>query len=169
MYLAAIAVFGVTLPLLFVFGAGLIVQLRDRDRGFAATVSHLALATLVTGMALAYLLLLPFLFGDGLGADATDGMLRYAYVLTFVVSMVGTIGGAAFIAAVSVGQSGAAAIASRVVAGLMVVSSVGGLVNPGMAMVGGLGFFAMTIWSVVVGVAMWRDVTRVPQAALRAA
>lgn len=163
-YLAAVAAFGATLPLLFVFVGGLVRRTRDHEgalRGGAATVLiQPALATMVIGTALAYLALLPFIYGDGLGSDASDGLLRYAYVFTFVASMIGNIGGAVLIAAASTAQSASARTASLVVAGVVGVSGVGGLVNPDVALLGGLGLMAIAIWTVVVSIGMLRAAER---------
>jgi hypothetical protein len=168
-YLAAVAVWGATLPLLFVFAGELLRRTSARGGSVAPSLFHPAVATLVTGTTLSYLLMVPFLFGDGLGGDATEGMLRYAYVLTFVVSMIGNIGGAVLIAAASDVQSPGARTVSRVVAGLVGACSVGGLVNPSVAMIGGLGFLVVAVWSMVVGIGLVRDRASVPHAAMAAA
>lgn len=156
-YLAALAVFGLTLPLLFLFAAELGRRLRRDGHEAVADVLQPAVATLVTGMAFGYVLMVPFIFGDGLGSAATVGMLRYAYVLTFVMTMIGGIGGATLMASVSVGQKGAGAIISRLLAGVVMVAAVGGLVSPAVAMLGGLGLLVVLVWAAVVGIALLRE------------
>jgi len=168
-FLAAVGLWGATLPLLFVFAGEVLRRTRTERDSIASSLVQPAVATLVTGTTLAYLLLVPFLFGDGLGNDATDGMLRYAYVLTFVVTMIGNIGGAVLIAAASDAQSRRARTASLIVAAVVGSCAVGGLVNENLAMIGGLGFLVIAIWTIVVGIAMARTRAAVAHAAVAAA
>ncbi len=162
-YLTAVAIFGATLPLLFVFAGELRHRVRTEVDGVTASVVNHAVAALVIGTTLAYVLLVPFIFGDGLGTEVTDVMLRYAYVLTFLVSMIGNIGGATLIAAASGLQPSGPRAASRVAAGAVGLCCVGGLVSPSLAMLGGLGFVVIAVWTVVVGIAMVREHATVPQ------
>lgn len=168
-YLAAAAVFAATLPLLFVFTAELGHRVRVAGHRLAASVMQPAITTLVFGTTLAYLLLLPFILGDGLGSDASDGLVRYAYLSTFVVSMIGNIGGAVLLAAVSTAQQGRARLATRALATVVAVVAVGGLVIPTLTVIGGLGLLAIAVWSVVVGIGMMRESVGMTHAALAAA
>lgn len=158
-YLLAVAVFAATLPLLMVFVAELHRRAAAAAGPLASTL-HVASATLIVGTSLAYVSVVPFLLGDGLGADATGGLVRYAYVLSFAVSMVANIGGAVVIAVASLALAPTARAVSLGVAGLVAACCVGGLVSPALAMVGGLGYFAIAIWAVFVGIGMIRRSAR---------
>lgn len=157
LFLVAVAVFAATLPLMILFTGELRRRTREGGNTLASSAIAPATSVLLLGYSLAYTLLLPFIFGDGLGTDASDGLLRYAYVLTFAVSMIGNIGGAAVIAAASMTQGGAARTASQAVAAILAISSVAGLVNADIARVSGLGFAVVALWTVFVGVGMVRD------------
>lgn len=167
-HLTALAVFAATIPLFLVF-AGELRRRNGRETSLGGAMLQPALALFLTGTVLAYVPLTPFLLGDGLGADTTDGLLRYAYVLTFALSMFGNVGGAVLMASAGSMFSDRGRNASYAAGGIVGALAVGGLVNPDIAMIGGLGFFVVAVWSIAVGVGMVREAGIQPSAVLAAA
>ena len=158
--LAAAFAFALTLPALFAFFGELIGRLRPGPgagpmmRGVAGP----ALAVFAVGFSLAYVITLPFALDESFAASASPSLLRYAWMGTFLITMVGNIGFATLLISLAAGAAVGhrAAVSATVIGVVTIAVSAAGLVSTGVTVVAGLAFLLLAIWMFSVGVGMVR-------------
>lgn len=159
-FLAAAAVFTLTLPLLLAFSGAIIGRLRDGTHkgNTAALVAGVGLAVSLACSAVANTLLVPLLQQD-LGVDPET--VKFLYAGSFAVIIAGNAAAATMLFGIAAAgaNAGLGSLATRSAAAIgavVLVLSAAGLTDESLAALAPLGLLPFVVWIVAVSITMIR-------------